>query len=643
MLARVQLTGAPRGASGVYVRAHAAKYYTLLNPPSGGAMVMYQHRERVPMAALVEVAGRTVIVPPAERPAVAADAVEACDVVMSWIISPARQLRTGEGMLKTRPLFESKTDATLFREASSSPVGGRFVYSTGGHWLSSGETKCVALGALQHPSELVVSGLDLGTPYSDLCGLYKRVNPSGCTSSASSALSAARAPAPSKFGARPPLKRLLTDETLAAASATADGTAGGAFPVYEGVRGVGWAAYPERRVYLFRTNAGRWVISWADQINKSAPLCWIRTASVGRVGPANMTRGGGRSRADTMGDDETGGETASDCEQLGSPHGSADPYESDATVHEHGDAGATPPSFAYEVASPGVGWAENTRVTICATRLAVEELRAAGATSSADGGAAPAVPAAAATAAPCAPLAKKRRANALKDLHALAQPPTPMPAPLLQALGALSPLPYEARSWATSASASAAASAAAGGAGRSSSAYGALPYAHRSAHAHVVQHGAFDISLPNVLAPSPRAADQRALSGGGLTFGVGADMALDIGYDAHMRTVDLWKAAAALGDASGDDGGAPQRSNNPRRRACGACDACTAEPCGTCACCVNKKRKKKCVRNRCIVLKEALRVERTQRRAEEKRQLRLMKGHAVSALSAHDATAVSAI
>ena len=47
MLARVQLTGAPRGASGVYVRAHAAKYYTLLNPPSGGAMVMYQHTQKV--------------------------------------------------------------------------------------------------------------------------------------------------------------------------------------------------------------------------------------------------------------------------------------------------------------------------------------------------------------------------------------------------------------------------------------------------------------------------------------------------------------------------------------------------------------------------------------------------------------------
>ena len=533
MLTRVELSGAPRGASGVYVRAPGAPYYTLLNPTSGGAMVMYQHTERVPKSALVEVAGRTVIIPPAERPTLAAGAVETFDVVMSWIISPAQLLRTGDGMLKTRPLFESKSDAILFRKASSSPVGGSWVYSTGGHWLSSGETKCTGMVAFQHPSELVVSGLDIGTPYSVLCGLYKRVNPPGRTapSSGSRASSAARAPAPqsSKFGARPPLKRLLTDETLGAASSTADGTAGGAFPVYEGVRGVGWAAYPERRVYLFRTNAGRWVISWVDQIHKAAPLCWIRSASFGCVAPANATRGGRRSRADTMGEDETGGETASDCEQLGSPHGSADPYESDATEREHRDTSATPTSFTYEVASPGVGWAGNERVTICATRRAVEELRAAGATASADAGAAPAVPAAAAAAAPSAPLAKKRRANSVEDLHALAQPPTPMVAPLLPPLGSLSPLPYnDARSSSSSASGGAASRI-----GSSFSTYSALPH----------RHSGVDISLPDYLAPSPRgpmfggafgAPPHGASLQSSLGLGVGpGDMALALGGGAH--------------------------------------------------------------------------------------------------------------
>lgn len=643
-------------ASGIYERT-SATHFSLVGAARGREMVIYLHEKTVASADVATLAGGFVVhvagqaKAPLPRSSAALDDVEMC-----WIVARPEQMFTGLGMFKTKSLFKSR-DETLFEAAKASPAGAPFLFNTGGHWIVSSGTRCDYPSAPSAPCELLVSGLDIGTPYSVLCGLYKRVEKPGARRARKTPTAAAPPqPAPTaaasgaKFGPRQPLKRLLTDERLGAAQPVRAGD--DEFPVYEGVQGVGWAAMPDRPVYLFRTRAGRWVISWADQIDKAAPLCWIRSAGFGAVAPANVAAASANNSLQHRSpkfDDETASD--SEAAMLGSPSGAmCDPYDSDATEASASAASAsaaaassasaprlTGVTFPYEVASATEGWAPNACVTVQATARAAALLRAEAASPSpssrananANAAAAQAQAQEAAESGRTPPPAKKRRTE-IGSLPSLAMPSPASVASTLPSLpsllaanklGALSPLPYSAAAYSVQA---------------------VLPIQqHRDRVENLASTvDRIDLSLPQSLAPSPRShflfGQSMGLAGLGTLGGLGQQPKLT-----RMPTVEMWRSVGGIDSGlsrygGGGGGGAmksisaslssmksgrvsgPSKRHPPRRRACGECDACVAEPCGLCACCVNKKRKKKCVRNRCLVLKQALKDQRALKRTEEK-------------------------
>lgn len=402
-----------------------------------------------------------------------------------------------------------------------------------------------AHGALHRESSLhfpqMVEVVGLRSPYESLCGKYRY---RGIEPAAKSDVIPTKTHKSSNFGSRPTVHRLLSEE--APSLKTKADAILATFPTFEGLEGVGWDSQPNRKVYLFRTSRGRWVISFADEIGKPAPLCWIRSSNTSYT-PVNV------------------------CDESAC----FEPEDSESTVSED-----VPLSFEYEIATPEFGFQRSN-----------VQIRAAG-------------------------KVKSRRQNKNAENQSENTRPRYVRSyrpPLLPQLGSISPLPFPhqrgGRKGDTIGSNDVTTTAA-----RSPDTICSTntsrfsPRNKQSDLPDVLESPRVNYLFDVLTTPSPRSLVH--------SFGI-------IGHREEKASIlhtDPMQSRNGESTVKDTNANVNRVKRGPRRKACGECSACLAPDCGKCACCINKKRKKKCVNRRCIVLKEALRLERKQRRLLLKRQ-----------------------